>query len=181
MLGGITTMKILAGLLVLCAYAGTQSAAPAGPAPSPGIEVIAAYAGAWRTEIEHFDTKFSKARKESNTLRNDCWRSGEYFACHQYVDEKPMVVLVFTYTAKDDVYHSYVIPSDGTEPHLGTLLVRGNNWIFPWEDKDDAGKRYYFQVVNTWSSPDTIEYRQEFSDDKVHWTVAARGHETKLK
>ncbi len=176
-------MKKIALLFVGALSAGSVLANPAviGQSQASGIEVISAYAGNWKTEIEYVDTKFSKARKETTNLRNDCWRSGEYFACHQYVDDKSAATLVFTYTAKDDVYHSYVIPPDGSEPHMGKLLVKGNTWIFPWEDKDDASKQYYFQVVNTWSSPNTIEYRQEFSDDKLHWTVSARGHETKLK
>jgi hypothetical protein len=174
-------MNNIACLFALCAAPVLAQLSPPAQSQASGIDVISAYAGSWKTEIEHLDTKFSKARKETTNLRNDCWRSEEYFACHQYVDDKSAATLVFTYNAKDDVYHSYVIPPDGSEPHMGTLLVKGNTWIFPWEDKDDAGKLYYFQVVNTWSSATTIEYRQEFSDDKLHWTVSARGHETKLK
>jgi hypothetical protein len=174
-------MKLIAILLALCtAGLSPQSSAPTPTLPS-GVDVIAAYAGTWNTEVEHLDTKFSKAGKETTILRNDCWRSGEYFSCHQYVDDKPVVLLVFTYNAKDDVYYSYIIPPDGSDPHKGTLLVKGNTWTFPWEGKDDAGKQYYFQVVNVWSSAGTIDYRQEFSDDKLHWTVSARGHETKQK
>jgi len=173
-------MRLIPFVFALCAAAATAQSTPA-PAQRSGIDVIAAYSGSWKTEIEHLDTKFSKAGKETTSLRNDCWRSGEYFACHQYVDEKPAVLLVFTYNPKDDVYHSYVIPPDGSESHMGTVLIKGNTWIFPWEDKDDAGKQYYFHVVNEWSSATTIEYRQEFSEDKVHWTVSGRGHETKLK
>jgi len=173
-------MKLIAFLFASCLTVYGQSPAPL-PATPSGVDVIAGYAGSWKTEIEHLDTKFSKASKETTNLRNDCWRSGEYFACHQFVDGKPVVLLVFTYTAKDDLYHSYVIPTDGSESHMGALLVKGNTWIFPWEDKDDAGKQYYFQVVNVWTSATTIEYRQEFSEDKLHWTVSARGHETKLK
>jgi len=174
-------MKLVACLLALCACAHSQSAPPPAPTAASGVEAITAYAGTWKTEIEHLDSKFSKAGKETTIIRNDCWRSGEYFACHQYVDEKPVVVLVFTYSAKDDVYHSYVIPPDGSEPHMGTLLVKGNTWTFPWEDKDDAGKPLYFRVVNVWSSPETIDYRQEFSADRVTWTATAKGHETKQK
>jgi len=35
-------------------------------------------------------------------------------------------------------------------------------------------------VVNVFAAPDRIEYRQEFSEDKVNWTVMAKGVETKL-
>src|SRR5271165_3401419 len=143
------------------------------------LDKVAAYAGTWKTEIEHLDTKFSKARKESIGIRNDCWSTEGYFACHQFIDGKPSALLVFTYNAKDDVYKSYVIPSDGGDVNTAKLLIKGNVWTFPWEDKDEAGKTYYFQVVNVWSGPNTIEYRREFSEDKVHWTLAAKGHESK--
>jgi hypothetical protein len=36
-------------------------------------------------------------------------------------------------------------------------------------------------VVNVFTTPGSIEYRQEFSDDKVHWTVTAKGLEHKLE
>jgi hypothetical protein len=39
----------------------------------------------------------------------------------------------------------------------------------------------YFQVVNTFTAPETIEYRQEFSEDQQHWTVTAKGLEHKLE
>ena len=166
------------GLLVLFAFPALSQQ----PAPkASGVAVIQAYAGTWKVEIEHLDTKFSKAGKDSSTLENHCWLSDEYYSCHQYVNGKGVAFLVFTYTGKDDVYHSYVIPSDGNDAHLGTLLIKGDTWTYPWEDKDDSGKHYYFQVVNVWSSPDTIEFRQEFSEDKAHWTLSAKGHEVRQK
>jgi len=145
------------------------------------IAKISAYAGTWKSETEHFDTKFSKARKEATTLRNDCWRSGAYYACHQFVNGKAAALIVYTYNEKDDVYKNYVIPSDGGEATTGKLLVKGNVWTFPWEDKDSSGQTYYFRVVNVWTGPSSIDYRTEFSADKVHWTVASKGHERKVQ
>jgi len=68
------------------------------------IGKISAYAGTWKSETEHFNTKFSKARKESASLRNDCWRSGAYYSCHQFVNSKPSALSVYTYNEKDNVY-----------------------------------------------------------------------------
>jgi len=145
-----------------------------------GIGKISAYAGAWKSETEHFNTKFSKASQESTSLRNDCWRSGAYYSCHQFVNGKPSALSVYTYNEKDNVYKIYVILSDGSDAIAGKLLIKGNIWTFPWENKDSAGKTYHFQVVNIWTGPSTIDYRMEFSDDKVHWTVASKGHEYKV-
>lgn len=164
--------------LVLCALLGAAPSAKAQPR-SGGLDELAGYAGTWKTQTEHFDTKFSKARKDSAILRNECWRSGAYFACHQFVDGKSAALIVYIYDAADDVYKNTIIPSDGGVTHRGSLFIKGRTWTFPWEDKDDTGKTIYFQVVNVWTSPGTIEYWTEFSEDKVHWTIASKGHEEK--
>ena len=52
-------------------------------------------------------------------------------------------------------------------------------WTFPWETKD-AEKTTYFRVVNVFTAPDTIEFRQEFSTDKIKWTLMAHGEEKKI-
>src|SRR5271165_4628168 len=102
------TEKTLVLLVVLCTVPSIFSQREA-----RGIDKLSAYAGTWKTETEHFDTKFSKARKDSTTLRNDCWRSGGYYCCHQFVDDKAAALIVYTYNEKSDAYKSYVIPSDG--------------------------------------------------------------------
>lgn len=144
-----------------------------------GVDVVAAYAGTWSVEIDRIETAHSKAGHDKNTLRNECWKSGPYLACNQYVDGESKALLVFTYDAKTDKYTSYPIPADGGEAGRGSLLIRGNTWTFPWEVKD-SGVTTYFRVVNVFTGPDAIEYRQEFSTDNDHWTVMARGHEKRI-
>lgn len=157
------------------AFAAIASVAVAQTAP---IDKVAAYAGSWKITIEHLDTPFSKAGKETTNLRNDCWKSGAYYACNQYVDGESKVLIVFVYNAKDDSYTSYQIPTGGGASGSGKLLIQGNTWTFPWQDTD-SGKPVYFRVVNVFTSPATIEYRQEFSRDQNQWTVTARGSEQK--
>lgn len=152
-----------------------------GSAPSfraDELDKITAYAGTWKIQTEHFNTAFSKAGKESSTLHNDCWRSAGFYACDQFVDGESKALIVFTYDAKEGVYRSYPIPSGGGEAGSGKLIIRGNEWTFPWESTD-GGKTTYFRVVNVFPGPDAIEYRQEFSTDKIHWTLMARGSEKK--
>jgi len=158
--------------IVLCACAAAQSPA--------GIEKIQAYHGTWKIEIEHYNTRFSKAAKESSTLRNDCWRSAGFFVCDQFVNGESKDLIVFTYDAKEDMYNSYSVPAGGGAGGNGKLLIKGNVWTFPWERKED-GKTFYFQVVNTFTAPGAIEYRQEFSADKDRWTVTAKGIEHKVE
>jgi len=167
-------MKYLLGL-VLAFLMTTQVAAAAAPS---GVDAIWAYAGTWKTSMDHVDTPYSKAGHEERKLVNDCWKSGIYLACRQIVDGDPKVLLVFTCNPDGRNCTSYQIPSDGGKPGSGPLTLDGQIWTFPWSDTED-GKTTYFRVVNTWSSPTTIEFRQEYSTDQVHWTTMAIGHETK--
>ena len=150
------------------------------PQQVSGIDAVWAYAGTWKVETEHFDTANSKASQEKSTLWNDCWKSGGYVACNQYVDGDSKALLVFTYSAKQNSYTSYPIPLDGGAAGSGTLLIEGNTWTFPWQ-VTEGEKTTYFRVVNVWTSPARIEFRQEFSADKAHWTLMAKGLETKIR
>ncbi|MGH8280199.1 MAG: hypothetical protein ACRETQ_11650 [Gammaproteobacteria bacterium] len=166
-------------LLLLTVFACVASLAQA--APASGLDKIAAYAGTWETEAAHFTTPYSKAGQETATLHNDSWRSGDFYVIHQIVNGKPAPVLsVYTYDAQSDLYHVHSGPLSGDDPGpAGTLIIKGNVWTFPWEYQH-AGKTTWFRVVNTWRSTAAIEFREEFSEDQVHWTLMAKGHEVKI-
>jgi hypothetical protein len=162
---------------LLAAVVITALAVPTG-AQAAGVDAIAAYAGTWDVNVTHYQTKYSKPRREHSTLHNDCWRSADYYACDQIVDGQSRALLVFTYDAKQNVYHSYVIPQDGSDAHKGTLLISGSTWTYPMQDKD-GGRTVYIRIVNGWDNPSTIRFRQEFSYDRKTWTLAASGIEHK--
>jgi hypothetical protein len=147
--------------------------------PTGGIDAIMDYAGTWKVSGERFATAHSDAGKEDNTLRNECWKSGGYVACNQYVNGESKVLLVFTYNAVTKIYTSYPIPKDGESAGAGRLQIVGNVWTFPWEISQ-GGVTTYFHVVNVFKDHDHIEYAQEFSPDNVHWTKMAQGSETKI-
>lgn len=164
-------------LLTAAAGLGQSSQKPVSTAE--GIDVLRQYTGSWKAETDHLNTPYSKAHHESHELRNDCWESGAYFACRQIVDGDPKILLVFTYSLGDKTYETYQIPAHGGEAGQGKLLIDGNTWTFPWSISE-GGKTVYFRVVNVWSSPTTIEFRQEYSMDRVNWTRMATGHTTKI-
>jgi hypothetical protein len=159
---------ILAGIASGCALA--MCAAE----KAEGIRVIWAYNGDWKAESDTFDTAQSKAGHEKAALHNACWMDGDYLACNQYVDGDSKVLLIFTYSAKDKTYTTYQVPRDGGKPGNGKLEVEGNVWTFPWQTSE-GDVTTYFRVVNTFTTPDHIEYRKEFSTDKTHWTLMAKG------
>ena len=161
------------------AAAQPPAAAAQPPAASLGIDPIMAYAGVWKIEMDHFDTAYSKMSHDSSTVKNVCWRSGGYVACNQMVNGESTVLLVFTYVEKQSSYTTYQIPQGGGEPGSGKLFIEGNTWEFPWK-VTGPGTITYFRVVNVFVAPDRIEYRQEFSADKEHWTVMAKGTERRI-
>ncbi len=180
----LQTLGTLSAIMFLgIGLSGAQISQPAtSPAPrsatTSDIDAIWAYAGTWKIDTEDFATPYSKAGHKVTTLHNECWRSGPYIACRQIVDGDSKVLIVFTCTRPDHYCISYQIPPDGSNPGSGTMHIEGNTWTFPWQNVD-AGKTTYFRVVNVWSTPTTIDYRQEFSTDQVHWTPTATGHEVK--
>jgi hypothetical protein len=166
--------------IALVTWLGQSGMYPATPPDKPaGIDAIRAYEGTWDVSIEHFDTPHSKASRERTSLRNDCWKSGGYFACNQYVDGDSKVLLVFTYDEKSNVYTSYQVPLGGGNPGSGKLMIEGNVWTYPWQD-GEGDKATYFRVVNVFIEAGKIEFRQEFSTDKIHWTLMGKGSETKV-
>lgn len=146
---------------------------------NPDLDAIWRYAGSWQINIETLDSPYGKASKQASNLHNDCWRSGAYVACRQIVDGDPKILIVFTCGKPDHTCTSYQVPSNGGSASSGTVHLEGDTWTFPWQTSDKSGKTTYFRVVNVWSSPTTIEYRQEYSTDQAHWTKTASGHEVK--
>ena len=144
-----------------------------------GVDRVMAYAGTWKVNGERFATAHSDAGREESTLRNDCWKSGGYVACNQYVNGESKVLLVFTFSDLTRTYTSYPIPLNGAAAGSGRLQIVGNIWTFPWEVSQGSATTY-FHVVNVFKDQDHIDYAQEFSPDNVHWTRMAQGTETKI-
>ena len=172
-------MRKLGNILLL--LLGTAlTPAPAHAAQSSGLDAIIAYQGSWSVRIVHHTTKYSRARTDANIVRNECWRSVDYYACHQFVDGKSAALVVYTYDAKARTYATHVIVA-GTAPASGGILqIAGNTWTYPWQDKDDSGKTLHVRIVNTFRDPNTIAFRQEVSLDDRTWIRTADGEEHRL-
>jgi hypothetical protein len=148
-------------------------------ADAGGVGALAAYNGTWKIEVTVLDTPFSKAGLRSQTLKNDCWGSGDYYVCHQIVDGDSKALVVFTFDQKQNSYASYPITIGSDAVHAGRLIIDGNKWTFPWE-LTDKGHTTYFHVVNVFSTPTTIDYFKEYSEDGEHWQFMEKGRETRV-
>ncbi len=171
-------MNKVSMIVAVAAFAILAGETHATPVPT-GLDKLAAYAGTWKTETGHFVTPFSKAGKDSAIIKNDCWRSGDYYACNQYISGKSKALLIYTYDAKNNTYTVYPIVAGDDDVQTSKLIIHGNVWTFPWETKE-KGKTTYFRVINVFTALDSIEYREEYSMDKLHWYPMAQGYEKKM-
>jgi len=177
----------LAALLLLMSSAHAASpaqaaksapATKAADAPSD-VGVFGRYAGTWNVELSHVQTPYSKASSESMTVRNDCWRSEIFYVCDQIIDGAPKALIVFFYNAEDKRFGSFPITARSDSVHPGDVQVDGNTIIFPWAINDN-GKTVYMRIVNVFKSADTMDFRQEYSEDNTTWVAMATGVEHKV-
>ena len=151
----------------------------AGAAPPNDVTVFARYAGTWRTELTHLQTPYSKPSNEKMTVKNDCWHSEVFYVCDQIIDDVPKALIVFFYNAEDKTFGSFPITARSDTLHPGEVLVDGKTITFPWAINDN-GKAVYMRIVNTFTTPDTIDFRQEYSEDNHKWIPMATGTERRL-
>lgn len=169
-----TRIHLLVMVFIIVILYGTQSALS-----QQSVDVILAYRGSWKVEVEHLATPQSKATHETSNLRNICWKSNEYAACNQVVNGESKILLVYVYNAAEKNFTAYTIPLNGGANGTGKIVIDGDTWIFPWQTEEN-GKVTYFRVVNRFTSPTHIEFRQEYSTDKEHWTQTMKGTEERV-
>lgn len=165
-------------LLMLMILSGAAALA-ADTAPSAALAKLKVFAGAWRSDSEKFDTIYSSAGKVSSLQSNECSINGGFYICNQSSNGVSRVLLVFTYKGGDSYGVTYV-PADGSHAVSGELIINGDTWTYPGQ-LTKLGQVTYMRTVNVFTSPDTIQYRQEFSVDQQNWTLMAQGTETRIK
>jgi len=153
-------------------------AAQAAPA---GLDKLKVLAGTWKSDGQAYDTEFSKATKDTATLHNDCWQSGEFYACDQIVDGMSRALIVFSFNAKDGTYNNYAIQAGGAPAGPGGILtIAGNTWTYAPRMNADA-KPPFFRTVNVFDGRATIHYKIEFTRDNQTWTKTREGTERRVE
>jgi hypothetical protein len=145
-----------------------------------GLDKMAVLTGTWKTDSQQFDTDFSKAGRDTSTLRNDCWRSGEFYACDQYVNGKSKALIVFSFSASDGTYNTYAIRSGGAPASSGKLKIDGDTWTYQ-NPQDADSQSPYFRTVNVFEDDSKIHFSVEFTRDNQHWVTMNEGVETRQK
>jgi hypothetical protein len=149
------------------------------PARAAEVDAFAKYAGTWKAQLSYVESAHSKAGTQSMTVRNDCWRSGNFYVCNQIIDDKSRALVVFFYDPVAKRFGSYPISVGADTVHPAAVLVDDKSITFPW-DMQDSGKTVHMRIVNTFTTPDTLDFRQEYSEDGKTWTTMATGVEHRV-
>jgi hypothetical protein len=157
-----------------------ENAPQAQAAPAEGLDKVTVLAGTWKTDGQRFDTDFSKAGHDTSTLRNHCWRSGEFYACDQFVNGASKVLIVFSFNASDGTYNSYAIPAGGKPAFSGKLKIDGETWTYENPQTADS-KPPYFRTINVFEDSSTIHFTVQYAHDNQHWITMNQGIETRQK
>jgi hypothetical protein len=166
-----------------------QAATPAQPAhraaaadtatTANDVGVFARYSGTWQMQLTKVQTPYSKPSNESMTVKNDCWRSEIFYVCDQIIDGAPKALIVFFHNAEEKRFGSFPITASSGAVHPGDVLVEGNTITFPWQINDN-GKTISMRIVNIFTTADTMDFRQEYSEDGEKWMPMATGTEHKV-
>jgi hypothetical protein len=143
------------------------------------VGVFARYAGTWQMQLAKVQTPYSKASSETMTVKNDCWRSEIFYVCDQIINGAPTALIVFFYNADEKTFGSFPITARSDVVHPGSVVVDGKTVTFPWQINDN-GKTISMRIVNTFTTADTMEFRQDYSEDGQTWVAMATGTEHKV-
>jgi hypothetical protein len=171
---------IIVSLLVTASGSAQQSGSPA--APKDPLKLVTFYNGSWHSEDESFDTKFSRASKETVEITNTCSASGEFYVCHQQV-RKPSgpgsAMVLFLWNTKESLFDTYVIDSGGGDAYHGHLTIHGSEYTWAAAEPDPSHPNQW-RTLNTFSGRDHIVYKVQFSSDGEHWTTTRQGNESRV-
>lgn len=181
-------MRTAAAMAVLCvvfAIASWDRADSAQTqATATGLEKLGAFLGQWTSKGEMRDTRFSKAG--SNSAITTCsWSANHgYLTCDQLVqtsDGPENDFSVYSYNVKDHTYLFFGLSRGDRNARTPQLTIDGNHWIYLGGFDQKDGKHISFRTTNDFTSPTSVVWRSEFSDDGTHWTLMGEGTETRQK
>lgn len=107
-------MPTIAALLLLLLRPAQKSASSSDP-----FAPITLYEGVWKVTPSFSGTG-------TDTLRNDCRRFTEFYACQQTVNEHVSALVVFVYAGTPGHYHTQPIEPSGAADGRGDLMIDGN-------------------------------------------------------
>ena len=167
-------------LLLSCLLLATLPAAADAP-PATGLDRLAQWLpGTWKTEGQTFDVpNIAKAGPQHFTTVRDCWRDADAYKCVYVVNGTLQLYDIISWHATDGTYLMTRITKDGRQPEFH-VTVKDNVWTFAQDIQRQDGQIVHYHIVRTITSPGTVNYVNELSDDGKEWTHIAQGTETRV-
>jgi hypothetical protein len=181
-------MRAAAAMVVLCVVLAGASWNRANlaqaQAATTGLEKLSAFQGQWTSKGQMRDSKFSKVG--SNSANTTCsWSTNHgYLTCDQLVqtsDAPENDLSVYSYNEKDHSYLFFGLSRGDRDARTPRLTIDGNLWTYLGGFDQKDGKHISFRTTNTFTSPTSVVWRSEFSDDGTNWTLMGEGTETRVK
>lgn len=148
--------------------------------PTTGLDRLAqVLPGTWKTEGQTFDVpNITKAGPQHFTTVRDCWRDADAYKCVYVVNGTLQLYDIISWHAVDGTYLLTRITKDGRQPEFH-ISVKDDVWTFAQDIQRQDGHIVHYRIVRTITSPGTVNYVNELSEDGKEWTPMARGTETR--
>ena len=177
--------KIILTAILWTGWSVVPGSVVARPTPTevPGIDKLGVFLGHWRTTGEMRETNYSKARKKSDDEMICQWMPNHGFLICDQLIHRPQgtenELSIYTYNEKDRTYAFFGIGREDKEARTTKLTIQDNVWTYA-DESVEAGKRVQFRTLNTFVSPNEVEWRSEYSEEGAHWIVMGEGRDTRL-
>src|SRR5260221_13744775 len=87
---------------------------------------------------------------------------------------------IYTYNETDHSYAFYGLSRNNSRVRTPKLTIEEKRWTYSGEFEDN-GKKIRFRTINDFTTPATVTYRAEYSEDGAHWTLMSEGATEKIK
>lgn len=180
--------KHLLVIALLCAFA--VSVAPqrkekvsSATEISPALQKLDVWTGRWKIQGQAKDTPYSRAGLISSDTTCAWAINHNYMVCDQLIYDAAgdsNALSVYTYSDKEKAYKFFGLDRNG-EPRSVPLTIEGNIWTYGGQPFDDNGKKIQIRTINEFTTPATVTFHTEYSDDGgAHWTLMNEGKDTKV-
>jgi hypothetical protein len=144
---------------------------------------LKAFLGHWKTEGEFKDTPYSKAHPSKSEMSCDWTPNHAFLLCDQTIhtptgDKNDLSL--YTYNEQSHVFRFFGVSQNDAEARTTKLTIEDNRWTY-LDEGHDKGKHVRFRTTNKFTSPTTMSWRSEYSEDGVHWTLMGEGTDTRVR
>lgn len=153
------------------------------PDASSPLSKLSPFVGKWRAGGEMKGTAYSEARL--SVSENSCdWSANRGFLICDQIIQSPSGpsndLSIYTYNEKDHAFAFFGLSRNNPEPRATKLTIEGDLWTYS-DEENDNGKHIRFRTTNRFTSPSTMVWRSEFSEDGVRWILMGEGQDTRIK